>query len=87
MIEYIKNPNYEFIDDEKSVVILEPEMNKIYSMDMIGLKVLEEFNTPLALSDVETVLKNTFNNIKTEELTELLHWLVENKIIVQKENH
>lgn len=87
MKEYIKNPNYEFIDDEKSVVILEPEMNKIYSMDLIGLKVIEKFSNPLALNDILSTLENIFSNINVVELTELLDWLIDNKILVPHEKN
>lgn len=82
MTQYIKNPDYEFIDDEKSIVILEPEMNRIFSLDLIGLKVLEKFNNPLLLDNIESTLEDTFSNINITELTELIDWLIENKIIV-----
>ena len=60
MAVYIKNPLYEFIDDEKSVVILEPEMNNIFSVDIIGLKVLEVFDSPTDLEILLLKLKKIF---------------------------
>lgn len=74
MAVYIKNPLYEFIDDEKSVVILEPEMNNIFSVDIIGLKVLEVFDSPTDLELLLSKVEKNFFNINIEELNDLLSW-------------
>ena len=80
---YVKNPSYEFIEDEKSIVLFDADMKVIYNVDTIGKEILKLFDEPIELHLLQKRLETVFTNINDHELLEFVEWLKQNKIIVQ----
>ncbi len=79
---YIKNPRYEFVQDENSMLVFDEHVDNIYRMNKSGKMIVNFFENPTTLVDAIKHIQNMFVDVLMCELEEYIAELTEEKIII-----
>ncbi len=78
---YVKNPAFEFVEDEKGLVAFDENVGNIYRSNIIGKIIINTFSSPTTINDAIRIIQIAIDNVNVTDLSEFINQLIVESIL------